>query len=204
VVIAVPRQSDTLLTVTAEELKTLAAAWGAFTGTVALTLTIIALLRDRSRLRMVISEVEREEAIQIHNDLARLSYPSNTFVEVINVGRRVRYVYQPEIWRATEHGLLVPDHPDSVYWAGSWSRSMEAWQTWRLEEGQSVTFVFGNRAPDTVVRIDLPDSLARRKKYFRGAGRLRWHYGRWLGGETWKFMRDTVIERKRTRHHDKD
>jgi hypothetical protein len=189
---------------TPEELKTVLAAWGALTGTIALTVGIIGLLRDRSRVRLVVSEVDRDDAEGIHSDLAKLSYPRYTFVEVVNIGRRVRYVYQAEIWRATDDDLLIHDDPDSVFFAGSWSRSLDAWQTWRLEEGQSVTFVFGNRSKDRVVRIDLPDSLARKKRYYSPQGRFWWYYGRWKGRKEWKFMRDALLKRKRTRHHDRD
>jgi hypothetical protein len=189
---------------TPEELKILVAMWGAVTGTVALTVSVIALVRDRSRLRMVVSELDREEACAVYEELSRLSCPSFCFIEIINVGRRIRYVYQPEVWRTTEHGLLVHDHPNYLFSSGVWAKSPEPWQTWRLEEGQSVTFVFGGRAKHRTVRIDLPDSLARKKRYFPGLGRLRWHYGRWKGGDGWKTMRDTHIPRKRTRHHDDD
>jgi hypothetical protein len=187
-----------------ENLKTALAAWGALTGTVGITISVIALLRDRSRLRLDVSYLSREDAEKVHPELANLNCPSYVFAEIANVGRRVRYVYQPEIWRAKESGHLVYDGPDSVFFLGSWSRAMGLWQSWRLEEGQTVTYVFGDGSKDRVVRIDLADSLARKQRYYAPRGRLRWYYGRWQNRKGWKFMRETFTERERTRHHDDD
>jgi hypothetical protein len=190
----------------AEEWKTAVAFWGALTGTVGATLAILSVARDRSRIRVSVSEQTQAQTAAISDVLHKIRGDKSVFVEVVNVGRRVRYVYRAEIWVATADHLLVNEDADFIFANDSWSQPREAWQSWRLEEGQSVTFVFGIPDQYRVIRIDLPDSLARtRKKYARAiSGRVRWRYGRWKGGSMWKEIRDIMLERKRTRHHDRD
>jgi hypothetical protein len=188
-----------------DEWKTAIAVWGALTGTIGATIAILNAMRDRSRVRMAIDELSSEEAKKICTELAQIRSEKFVFAEVINVGRRVRYVYRPELWVADDH-LLIPEAVDIIFADGVWSKPSQTWESWRLEEGQSVTFVFGEPEKYRIVRVDLPDSLARtRKAYYRPlTGRLRWHYGRWKGGRIWKPMRDLAVDRSRTRHHKKD
>jgi hypothetical protein len=192
--------------VSTEDWKVAVAIWGALTGTIGLTIGIISLLRDRSRIRVFVSKFTASQIRDVDEMLRNVSSETFAFVEVINIGRRVRYVYRPELWRATHGHLLVHDEVDFVFTDNKWSTPRHAWENWRVEEGQSVTFVFGFAAKHSIVRIDLPDGLARtRRIYYKPIiGRFRWYYGRWKGGGAWKELRELFIERKRTRHHEED
>ena len=190
---------------TPDDWKSLLAAYGALTGTVGATIAIVNALRDRSRLRVDLTRMVRREAATVYKKLDLFGSDQFFFVEVMNAGRRVRYIYRPELWVRSGH-FLIPEDVDFIFANGVWSKPGEPWESWRLDEGQSVTFVFGEPAARHAVRLDLPDSLARthRRYYGRLSGRVRWLYGRWKGGHLWKHMRDLTFDRRRTRHHNDD
>ena len=181
------------------------AVWGAITGTIGATVAILNAFRDRSRLRLSLDEVPAAEAAKIFAELSQANSSKFVFVEVVNVGRRVRYVYRPELW-VSNNDLLIPEKVDFVFVNGGLSKPTDPWQTWRLEEGQSATFVFGEPAKYLIIGVDVPDTLARTRRRYAGqlTGRLRWFYGRWRGRKHWKHIRDLGIDLPRTRHHKDD
>jgi hypothetical protein len=185
-----------------DDLKTLIAAWGAITGTIGVTIGSLAMLRDRSRLQIRLTLMPRREALEVSEQLGKRRNEQFVFAEVVNVGRRPRHVYRAELWVAACDNLLVHQDTDFVFTGDAWSQPGESWKSWRLEEGQSITFVFGVAEQYEYLRVDVPDSLAHNIKNYAGyRGRLRWWYGRWRGRKGWKEMRDLMIEQKRTRHY---
>src|SRR5688500_9987135 len=97
---------------TPETWKTWIAIWGAVTGTIGVTLGMVAYFRDRARIKLRFSELPEGEVRQIHPDFVRTGKQKYVFVEAVNAGRRVRYVYQPEIWVSGAEHLLLPHLPD--------------------------------------------------------------------------------------------
>lgn len=180
------------------------AAWGALTGTVGSTVAFIAYYRDRSRIRFRLTEISEAQARTLHDRVVHTGKQRYFLAEAVNAGRRVRYVYRPDVWTSSNNHLLTPEAPTLVFQEGEWRLCGDPWEAWRLDEGQSITFVFSFSATDRVVRAYIPDTLAR-KVYFRPRlGRLRWWYAKRKGGDLWKYMRELTLARRQTRHHDTD
>jgi len=191
---------------TADDLKTLIALWGALTGTVGIVMSLYGILRDRSRLTIRLAEYAHDDAVKVVSEqLNALGGQCVVFAEVVNAGRRVRHVYRAELWTAADNLLL---HHDArmVFIDAKWRQCTEAWESWRLEEGQSVTFAFSIAERRATLRVDVPDSLAHNIKVYRRVlwSRMRWVRARLHGGKRWKELRSMAIERKRTRHHHDD
>jgi hypothetical protein len=188
---------------TGDEWRTLAAVWGAVTGTISITLATVIFFRDRARLKLRLTTHTEEEARSIRRELVHTGGQRYVFLEVVNAGRRIRYIYQPELWVA-EGNLMFIDEVDTIFTDGTWRDPEHPWKPWRLEEGQSITFVFTFREKHRLIRADVPDSLAHRYIYPPISGRLHWLYCRSRQPENWRELRDALIERNRTRHHDRD
>ena len=185
-----------------ETLKLILAAWGALTGTRGTTIGVLAWLRDRSRLSIRLSTITAKAAERIRPEFKRLDSEAVALVEAVNIGRRVRYVYRPELWVTNDY-LLSPVEPHWVFAGGEWSREMKPWQSWRLEEAQSVTFVFGLGKKRKIARAYIPDGLGRKPYFTPFKDRWRWLYGK-KKGQQWKEVRDIFFERRPTRHNDDD
>ena len=188
--------------------KDVLAIWGAITGTIGTTIGIFNYLRDRAHLNVHVSAVTGDELQDIDRGFLVGSTRRYLLVDVANAGRRPKPIYYPELWLLNELGLLSYDSPSWVFFEGQWSQINDKWRTFRLEEGGFATFVFGMDEKDRFVRVDVPDTLAKRARYTTPSGQIRWWQGKLRArlsvGKTWKQIRDALFSKDRPRFHSKD